>query len=117
MYKIPENFDVSEIINQVIFQIAFGLNFVSLFFDKGFIQFSGSFSFKSVVGFISYLEVYPIKDDLGLLRLLQKKITNIHINNDRNELRIEFEDKSELCLIGNRYESFLIHINGTEIRV
>jgi len=91
MYKIPENFDVSEIINQVIFQIAFGLNFISLFFDKGFIQFRGSFSFKSVFGFISYLEVYPVQDDLGFLRLLQKKITNIRINK-RNELRIEFED-------------------------
>ncbi|MEO8820891.1 MAG: hypothetical protein ABI374_08630 [Ginsengibacter sp.] len=118
MYKIPENSDLSTIKNQVISQIAFTLNFITIFFDKGFIQFSGGFSFNFSDQSNIYDEVYPVKNDLGLLRILEKKITNIDINNNRDKLTIHFEDKSELCLIGNKfYESFIINCNGNEIRV
>ena len=118
MYQIPINFDASTLENQIVFQIAFGLNFITLFFDKGFIQFSGSFSLRHSGQSFDYNEVYPLDNDLGLLKLLEKKITGVEINENRDILNVQFENESELRIIGNKfYESFLICINGNQIRV
>lgn len=118
MYKIPESFDISVLKSEIINQIAFGLNFVTLFFNKGFIQISGSFSFRYLGKQFNYYEVYPVKNDFGLLQILEKKITDVTLANNREELKIEFEGGVILCLMGNEmYESFIINIDGNEVRV
>lgn len=88
------------------------------FFSKGFIQFSGGFTFSHSGQLFCFDEVYPVKNDLGLLRILERKIFNADINNRRDELTITFEDDSQLCLIGNEmYESFTLNINNIEVIV
>ena len=116
MYRIPDDFNLINIKNEVIIQIAFGLNFITLFFSKGFIQFSGSFSFYDKGQKYDYEEVYPVQDDYNLLKLLEKKITQVITNEDRNVLILEFEDKIILKLIGSEsYESYTLNIDGKEI--
>jgi hypothetical protein len=118
MYKIPETFDASALENETIFQIAFGLNYVSLYFNKGMIQVSGSFSICYLEKQFTYDEVYPVENDFGLLRILEKKMVRLDISDDREELKIEFEGNTTLYLIANEmYESYLIVVNGNEIRV
>lgn len=118
MYKIPENFDISVLKDEVINQIAFGLNFITLFFNKGFIQITGSFSFTFSGKQKNYNEVYPVVNDFGLLRILEKKVTNVSLNANRDVFIIKLEDGLTLCLKGNEmFESFMINVNGQEIRV
>ncbi len=118
MYKIPEEFKISEIINEEINQIGFGLNYVTLFYNKGFIQFSGSFSFQHSGRKDDFNEVYPVKDDFGLLKLLGKKITQIKTNDGRNILILWIDHNIILKLIGSKeYESYIINIHGKEVIV
>ncbi len=118
MYKIPEDFNVNSIKNDIISQIAFGLNFITLFFSNGLIQFSGSFSFLYDSRKHEYEEVYPVQDDFGLLNLLEKRIVQVSVNNERNVLILEFETGAILELISNKeYESFRLNIDGKEIIV
>jgi hypothetical protein len=116
MYKIPEDFDTAILKGTLFNQITFGLNSIILSFNEGFIQFSGGFSFTCAGKSQSYDEVYPVKTDSGLLSILDKKITEVSINNDRNELTIRFENECELCLYGSDlYESFEINIGERRI--
>ncbi len=118
MYKIPENYNTSALKGQVIFQIAFGLNFISLFFDKGYIQFEGRFSITIGSQTHEFDEVYPINNDCGLLQLLEKSIIGVDVNKNRNILTLLFEKGLTLKLIGNpMYESFRIKIDEFEILV
>ena len=119
MYKIPDYFKISCIKNNVISQIAFGINFITLFFNKGFIQFSGSFSVQFNNQRFDYDEVYPVQNDYGLLKLLlEKEIVNVLTNERRNSLVLEFDGKIILELNGNEeYESFRLNLDGFEIIV
>lgn len=118
MYKVPKNVDFSILKDEVINQIAFGLNFITFFFNKGFIQVTGGFSFSCFGEQKSYDEVFPVENDFGLLQILEKKIINVSLNNGRDKLTIEFDQEMSLCLIGNdMYESFTIKIDGNEVIV
>ena len=118
MYTIPRNFDISILKDKVLNQIAFGVNFITLFFNEGFIQITGSFSFNYNGRQDNYDEVYPVKNDFGLLQILEKKIINVKLNDKRDKLEINFEDGAILCLVGNEmYESFTINFNKEIIRV
>lgn len=118
MYKIPEGFNKDSIKNNTISQIAFGLNFITLFFSNGFIQFSGGFSILFDNQKKEYEEVYPVKKDYDILMLLEKKIIDVKINNERNVLTLEFEGAIILELIGSKeYESYILNICGKEIVV
>jgi len=118
MYKIPEDFNINSIKNEAISQIAFGLNIITLFFNNGLIQFSGSFSFHYDSLIQVYEEVYPVQGDFGLLHLLEKRIVQVRVSNERNVLTLEFETGAILELIsGKEYESFKLNIDGEEIIV
>ncbi|MBP6184082.1 MAG: hypothetical protein KA479_04025 [Saprospiraceae bacterium] len=118
MYKIPEDFNLNSIQNEEISQIAFGLNFITLFLSNGFIQFSGSFSFFYSSRKHIYDEVFPVQNDYGLLKLLEKKIVKATINNERDALTLDFEEGIILELIGSKeYESFTINLAGKKILV
>lgn len=119
MYKIPENFNIKSLNNIVISQIAFGLNSVTLLHTKGFIQFSGGFSIRFDDQSIHHNEVYPVQDDFGLLKLLlEKEITDVQTNEERNSLVLEIEKRITLVLFGNeQFESFTLNYDGREIIV
>lgn len=118
MYKIPDDFNPISIKNEAITQIAFGINFITLFHSNGFMQFSGRFSFQHNSQKYEYEEVYPVQNDYGLLVLLEKKIVQVKINNERNALTLEFEGGIIIELIGsNDYESYTLKIDDREILV
>lgn len=118
MYKIPKDYNINAIIGETIVQIAFGLNFITLFFNRGYIQLEGAFATTFDNNTHEYDEVYPVKNDFGLLQLLEHKIVQVNINSDRNIMILLFENDSSLKLIGNEnYESYVINISGNEIRV
>jgi hypothetical protein len=118
MYRIPESFNLSDIKDETISQIAFGLNFVTVFFNRGFIQFSGSFVLHVDGKRFDYVEVYPVKNDFGLLKLLEKKIVKVFTNDERNDLTIEFDTGIILQLKSvGQYESYTLNIDGQEVIV
>ncbi len=118
MYKIPENFNVNALQGEVIFQISYGLNFITLFFSKGFLQFEGKFVTIFKGHSQEYDEVYPVKNDFGLLQLLEQKIVDVNLSNGRNDLILLFENEFSLTLISNEaYESYTIRLNEEEIIV
>jgi len=115
MYKIPKNNNYSVLNSKKIIQITFRLNVVVLFFENGFIQFSGSFSTENNGKCKNYDEVYPVNSDFGLLEILEKEITNIVISKNYDVLELEFENNFKLCIKSNEFfESFVININGSE---
>lgn len=116
MYKIPEYLDISAIEGEAVNQIAFGLNVITIFFSKGFIQIFGFFLFTHKNRKRYYEEIYPIKSDFGLLHILERKITNISVNGSRDVLTITFEGGSILELISAElYESFTITIDDKSV--
>ena len=123
MYTIPKNFNLDNLKEATISQVAFSLNTISLFFDIsfeniGFITIEGFFSFSYGNKKSYYEEIYPIKKDFGLLKLLGKKVIQIQINKKRDVVILEFEDKIILELMSNEmYESYTIDINGSQIIV
>jgi hypothetical protein len=118
MYKIPLNFDLKVLEKKRIGQISFGLNVVALYFDSGFVQFSGEFRIADKQNTKEYSEVYPISDDRGILNLLEQEILKAVTNPDRTELTLIFENDYSLTLIScPHYESFTIVIGENEILV
>jgi hypothetical protein len=118
MYRIPENYNIDALIGETIFQIAFGLNFITLFFNGGYIQLEGAFATTFDNNTREYDEVYPVKSDFGLLQLLEHKIVGVKVNSNRDVVSLLFENGSSLKLIGNEnYESYVISLSNNEIRV
>jgi hypothetical protein len=118
MFKIPLDFNVKKIINERIIQIAFSLNSVSLFFEKGYIQFSGKFSYEKNGALKEFNEVFPAKNDFGLISLLEKQIQNATTNSERTNLKLEFENGDILLLYGTpEFESYSIKIENSMIRI
>lgn len=111
MYIIPEN--INALKNAVVYQIAFGINLITLSFDKGFLQFSGKFAIQYDSTSVEYEEVYPVHSDYGLWRILEKKIVNVTLNEIRDALELEFEGGFILKLFSHpQYESFTLNIDG-----
>lgn len=118
MYKIPENFDATSLKDKIINQVTYGINFIALFFDEGFIQIEGRFHFNNGKSRYDCNDLYPVQNDLGLLVLLEKSITKVVINDNRDDIILFFEKGMFLKLIGDKeYESYKISINDIEILV
>jgi|JI10StandDraft_1071094.scaffolds.fasta_scaffold137675_2 hypothetical protein len=119
MYKIPDDFNLTSIKSQTISQIAFGLNYITIFFNKGFIQFSGGFAFELDGHNFNYEEVYPVQNDYGLIKLLlEKQIIDIYTNIEKNNLYMKLDNGNLLLLFGSeQYESFIVNIDGKQIIV
>ncbi|OIP01217.1 MAG: hypothetical protein AUJ98_05200 [Bacteroidetes bacterium CG2_30_33_31] len=115
MNKIPEDFKIASLEGELISQIAYGINYISIFFDKGFIQIEGRFKLINRNIHAEYDELYPVNHDFGLLLLLEKKISKVIINKDRDRLALLFNMDLSLEIISDKeYESFRISISGNE---
>lgn len=108
MKKILENEGlIKKLLNCKIFQVSFSLNTIVFSFDEGYIQFSGGFEFRSNGKIFTFEEVYPLKDDNGLISVLENEISRVAI--DQSSLLLVFSSNSELVLFANeQYESFEI---------
>jgi len=116
MYKIPKDFDIYSIKEKTISQIGFGSNFITFFFDGGYIQISGNFEYSYLGNSFMYTEIYPISSDLGLLRLLDKRIINVSYTED--SLILTFDNNDVLTFKGDdMYESYSICLDGRRVIV
>jgi hypothetical protein len=117
MYKIPLDANIERLIGHPIIQICFTLSSISIFFEKGrFITMECSFVLTEGTKQVSVEEVYPVKKEWGLLSLLEKKLINIQIDDDRTSLALYFEDNKTLKLLADpMYESYFINIDDNEI--
>lgn len=117
MNIIPTEFDLNKFKNSSVIQISFSLNTINVFFESvGFVTINGSFSIFLDQNVFNYREVYPVKNDFNLLKLLEKKVVDVFTNEQRNILTYVFEDNIILKLIGDdMYESYRINVNGNEI--
>lgn len=118
MYKIPEDFDISKLSDKTITSISYGINFISLFFEDGFIQILNSFVINANNNSNRYENLYPIKNDFGLLVLLEKQIIDIKTSKDREILHLFFDGNIDLLIHGDKmYESFEINYQDEQIIV
>ncbi len=118
MYKIPENFDISILRDKTITTISYGINFISLFFEDGFIQILNSFVINVNNNPIKYDNLYPIKKDFGLLVLIEKQIVEIKTSKDRDTLHLFFDENVDLLIHSDEmYESFEINYQDEQIIV
>jgi hypothetical protein len=119
MYKIPESFDFSHFKGKALNQVSFGQNVVIFFFSNDiYIQWSGRFSVFMGNAKIEFNEVFPVKNDFGLLSLLEKKVLNIYTDKTRSSLFIVFEDDCILEIYSDdSFESFTLYTNGIQVIV
>lgn len=118
MYSVTNIEVIKGIEGRRIIQITFNVNTIALYFDGGYIQFSGPFVFAKNKDVLRFDEVYPVKRDYGLLTLLENNVTSVEQDETHRNLIFKFETGATLELIGDDgYESYLINIDGKEIRV
>lgn len=108
--------DYSFLINEKITQLLFGINFVSLIFENGYIQISNGFSLKVQNVLSIYDEIFPIINDFGLLILLEQRIIEVNITPESGTLILFFENEIELSLFKDiMYESYEVFFKGDRI--
>jgi hypothetical protein len=123
MYSIPEDFELKKLKGTVVFVIGFSLNSITISLYNELFQAVGGIGIEGrfIVDFIGIkveYNTFPVENDFGLLKLLNKKIINIYTNTLRTELTIEFENKLILFLLSDKmYESFSLSIGDKEIIV
>jgi hypothetical protein len=119
MYTIPDNFEIEKLIGTTVTQISFSINSVFISFDGiSSINIQGSFSLQLSDKIFEYAEIYPVKNDMGLLALLGKQVLSLELNDKRDALKLNLEGVIVLHLIGHEmYESFSVKIQDEEIIV
>ena len=119
MYTIPLESNIEKLKGNSVVQICYTVNSVSVFFENiGFIGIEGSFLFTDGNKHVNVDDFFPLKEDWGLLHLLEKKLINIEIDSERTDLTLYFEENKSLTLFGNpQYESYSINIDGRRIIV
>lgn len=119
MYKIPHEYNVNKLTKSILTQVCYTKSTISIYFGiLGYITIWGNLtiSFKNNLSF--YNELYPIKNDLNLLNFLECEVTNITINNDRDTLKLYFDEIGFLEIMGDEfYETFSINIDNDEILI
>ncbi len=116
MYKIPTDFEFDSITGKTIDQIAFGSNVIVLYFNGGYVQTSGSFELTIAEKTTEFEEIFPLTNDLGLLRLLDNEISEVLYASDNFILK--FCNGSKLVLKGmEAYETYSICIGERTVVV
>ena len=113
MYPIPKDINLQIFKGLIVQQICFTINTINIFFgNKNDIQINGGVAIKrKQQEEFTRFELYPVSCDMGILKLLEKKVLAIYPHD--NNLMIEFEDDYSIELINNEhYESFEIYIEG-----
>lgn len=94
MYKLDATFDHISLLDSIVVS-------VSYFVSEIRILFSNNSKYKEIVIFGSlcieikgekrhFNEIYPINEDYGLLNIIDRKVTEVKINDSRTELSIFF---------------------------
>ena len=119
MYKIPIDFDFSQLNNQIVDSICYSLSTIGIHLSKGdFIQTSGPFFVMSNGVTTEYSEVYPLSTDCDLLPILDKEITKITPVYDISRLIIEFSNGLSLILDSDDYyESYILRVGTAELLI
>ena len=83
------------------------------------ISFEGSFIMTDLSQNVSnQFVVYPVTNDFGILKLLEKSVEDIVIKKPNNDLLLSFDNKIMLTILAsNEYESYVIKTNEILIRI
>jgi|GEM_PF-4136929 len=102
---------------QLVQQIAYSINTISILFESGdYVTTSGFFELSNQNKTAICNELFPVSSDWGFLELLEKKIVSIDSNKIEKSLIIHFEDEIKLVLFENEnYESYDLYINNKRI--
>lgn len=119
MYKIPEKVVFHELLGVAVTGISFSINTIMIYLEKiGSITIYGSFSLSFDDKTYQYEEIYPVSTDLNLLKLLEKKIIDVKINDCQDVLTLSFDEDIVLNLMSNKcYESFEIVIGAKSLMI
>lgn len=119
MYKLPLDFDLSKLNGAIVQQICYAANNISIMLDSSrYINFEGQFILTEQNGRENKFDVYPVKDDLGILKLLEQKIEEVSASKLTNNLFILFENRMSLTILASdSYESYTIKIDDLLVRV
>ena len=119
MYTISNNYDLQRLKGASVQQICFTKNTISLLFEGDrFITFEGRFCLIDDSGVEKDFSVYPVYNDLGLLKLIEQKIEKVNTNVKRTDLILQFDNEHTVILYGDEnYESYIIRIGDDEVRV
>lgn len=110
MYSIPEEFDIMVWNDATLEKVSFGANTIVFHFDRApGVQTDGPLGLSTETRQFYYDEIFPVQDDMGLLRLLGQKVTLVSTDEERKNLSLEFENGYTLELLNNpEYESYFI---------
>lgn len=112
MYQIPEAFDLGHLRGEILEQVVFSINCITLLFTSTKIFVWGGFTLICDGHETCKDEVYPVNTDYGILKLLEKTVVDIHSNDSRTDLYISFTNECHLILKGSsQYESYEIIVN------
>jgi hypothetical protein len=119
MYSLPIDFNLSQLNGAIVQQVCFAANNISVMLDSSrYISFEGQFILTEQSGKKNKLDVYPVTDDSGLLKLLEQKIEKVSASKLDNNLFILFENQISLTILASdNYESYTIKTDNCIIRV
>jgi hypothetical protein len=118
MYLLSTNFDPKFLKGERLMMICFNANQISLHFDSSTkITFEGEYIIEENNQQMR-CNVFPLKNDNGLLTLIETEIEDAYTDYERKDLRIKFSNRIILTLIGSdQYESYSIKKGDFEILV
>jgi hypothetical protein len=118
MYLLPNTFDPKFLKGERLIMICFNANQIILHFDSSArITIEGEYIIEENNQQGRY-NVFPLKNDNGLLTLIETEIEDSYTDYERKDLRIKFSNRIILTLIGSdQYESYSIKKGDLEILV
>jgi hypothetical protein len=117
MYSIPEDFDITVWTDAKLWQVSFSANTIDLHFENApGIQSEGPFALSTERKQFYYEVIFPVQDDMGLLKLLEQRVTLVSTDPERRNLSLEFESGYTLELISlEEYESYIIYTDASRL--
>ena len=120
MYDIDKSFRFQKLIGQKVEQITFATDNVTIFFGVGddYIQILSYFELNTPERSYYCKDVYGMRNAHGLLELIGKKIKEIYVDYDENNVQLVFTEGYSLSIFDDEdYESYWIMAEGKEMLV
>lgn len=120
MYDIDKSFRFQKLIGERIEQITFAKDSVTIFIgaENDYIQIMSKFELNTPEKSYYCDNVYGMKNAHGLLELIGKKIKEIYVDYDENDVALVFTDGYTLSIFDDTdYESYWIMAEGKEMLI
>lgn len=116
MLPIPHDIDLSSLRERKVTSVKYSTTAVTLIFEHfAYITINGYFALRCGKQRHEYYQLSPEPQDYGLLKLLDKEVTEVYLNAGRDGMAIEFSGGYRLELMGHKIEDmYTIHIKDRE---